>query len=99
MRTFFSLLCSGLMLVALNGPLVAAPKAPAAPAKPAAAPAKPAAKPTATPAATPAFVPGASGYVENGDFGKSRPFDNLWDGVNAGGGLAGEVRGAYAITE
>ncbi len=61
---------------------------------------KPAAvRKTATPAPVavdPASTPG--GYVVNGDFSKTVPVDNLWDGVNATGALAGEVRSAYAVT-
>ncbi len=41
----------------------------------------------------------AQNVVINGDFAKSSPQDNLWDGVNQLGGLAGEVRDAYALTE
>jgi hypothetical protein len=65
-------------------------------AKPPAA-ATPAPKPGATPAPPPGSGP--TGYVINGDFQKSSPADNLWDGVNAAGGLAGEVRQAFALTD
>src|ERR1700760_1630203 len=58
------------------------------------APAKAPAKATpAPPAASAAPVMDAfSGYVVNGGFEKTTPVDNLWDGVNFTGGLAGEVR-------
>ena len=31
-------------------------------------------------------------------YAKAEGIDNLWDGVNSGNGLAGEVREAYALT-
>jgi hypothetical protein len=37
--------------------------------------------------------------VVNGDFAKFTPTDNLWDGVDASGFLAGFRRGTYATTE
>lgn len=88
------------LLLALTAPLLAQ-----GPAKPGAAKAG-AAKGAATPApvappagsAAPVIDP-ASGLVVNGTFAKTRPVDNLWDGVNSTNGLAGEVRSAYAITE
>jgi hypothetical protein len=70
--------------------------APAAEKKPAAPPAKPAATPAPS---APAVIDPTSGLVVNGDFTKTTPVDNLWDGVNFTGGLAGEVRNAYALTE
>src|SRR5580698_10151205 len=47
-------------------------------------------------AATTAF---AQNLVVNGDFQKFTPTDNLWDGVNIHGGLAGFTRPCYAVTE
>lgn len=41
----------------------------------------------------------AQNLVVNGDFQKSTPTDNLWDGVNSHGCLAGFTRPCYAVTE
>src|SRR4051812_9234059 len=43
--------------------------------------------------------PAATNEVINGNFLKFTPQDNLWDGVNALGGLGGFPRAAYAVTE
>lgn len=49
--------------------------------------------------ATPPPVAAGGAFITNGDFKKSRPVDNLWDGINFTGGLAGFTGGAYAVTE
>jgi len=41
----------------------------------------------------------AQNVLVNGDFAKATPQENLWDGVDAQGFLAGNVRGTYALTE
>src|SRR5882762_808134 len=41
----------------------------------------------------------AQNLILNGDFAKSAPADNLWDGVDGAGFLAGFRRGTYALTE
>ena len=46
----------------------------------------------------PALVPGANAVV-NGDFAKFTAEENLWDGVDAKGFLAGNPVAAYAVTE
>ena len=47
-----------------------------------------------------ASVAGAQqNLVVNGDFQKFTPTDNLWDGVDGAGFLAGFRRGTYATTE
>src|SRR4051812_31503226 len=52
----------------------------------------------ATPPPAPAAAAG-TGLIVNGDFAKSKPVDNLWDGINAQGCFAGFPRAAYAVTE
>src|SRR5829696_6354534 len=97
MRTLLALLALAIPVYA-QAPAKAGAKAAAA--KPAAT--APAAAPkasAATPTPPPVVISEASGLVVNGDFAKTRPIDNLWDGVNSGNGLAGEVRSAYALTE
>jgi hypothetical protein len=49
--------------------------------------------PTAVPA------PAGTNVVINGDFAKSFPIDNLWDGVDDKGFLCGWRRSTYAVTE
>jgi hypothetical protein len=94
---------SPLLLCALLTASAYTQKAAAAPATPAKA--TPAAAAKATPAPAPAQKPPpgsaatAAGYITNGDFKASRPIDNLWDGINFQGGLAGFVGSAYAVTE
>ncbi len=41
----------------------------------------------------------AQNVVVNGDFAKSTPQENLWDGVDAQNFLAGNMRATYALTE
>src|SRR3954462_8544358 len=41
----------------------------------------------------------AQNLVKNGDFQKFTPIDNLWDGVDGAGFLAGFRRSTYATTE
>jgi len=41
----------------------------------------------------------AQNVVVNGDFAKSTPQENLWDGVDGQNFLAGHTRGTYALTE
>jgi len=44
-------------------------------------------------------APAAANLVVNGSFTKYTAEDNLWDGVNASGSLAGWTQGIYAATE
>jgi hypothetical protein len=46
-----------------------------------------------------AQAPTGGNLVINGDFAKFTPVDNLWDGVDSGGFLAGWRHGTYAVTE
>jgi len=46
-----------------------------------------------------AQTPATGNLVINGDFAKSTPEDNLWDGVNSAGALAGWTANIYAATE
>jgi len=46
-----------------------------------------------------AQAPAAGNLVANGDFAKFVPRDNLWDGVDSNGFVAGWPRGTYAVTE
>lgn len=46
-----------------------------------------------------ALAQGGGNLVVNGNFGKYTPNDNLWDGVESSGHLAGWKRATYAVTE
>jgi hypothetical protein len=81
---------SPLLLCALLTASAYAQKATPAPAK---------ATPPPAAAAAPAPAATGAGFITNGDFKLSRPVDNLWDGINAQGGLASFTGGAYAVTE
>jgi hypothetical protein len=50
-------------------------------------------------AQAPAPAPAGGNLVGNGDFAKSFPIDNLWDGVDDKGFLSGWRRQTYAVTE
>lgn len=47
----------------------------------------------------PPAPPAGGNYVVNGDFAKFTAQENLWDGVDGQGFLAGERRSTYAVTE
>lgn len=50
-------------------------------------------------AQAPAAAPAAGNIVNNGDFQKFTPKDNLWDGIDSGGSVAGWSQNTYAIRE